>query len=139
MAANKTTKNRRSVAKFLNAVENETRRNDAWKILEVMEQETGEKAAMWGASLIGFGSYHYQYESGREGDFMLVGFSPRKQNLVLYIMPGFANYEPLMKKLGKHKTGKSCLYINKLDDVHLPTLRKLIRESVKWMKKKYPS
>ncbi len=139
MAANKTTKNRRSVAKFLNAVENETRRNDAWKILEVMEQETGEKAAMWGASLIGFGSYHYQYESGREGDFMLVGFSPRKQNLVLYIMPGFANYEPLMEKLGKHKTGKSCLYINKLDDVHLPTLRKLIRESVKWMKKKYPS
>ncbi len=133
----KTKKNRASVRKFLESVENQTRREDAFEVLELMEKVTGEAPAMWGKSIVGFGSYHYKYASGQEGDFMLVGFSPRKQNLVLYIMPGFSAYDELMKKLGKHKTGKSCLYINKLEDVHLPTLRKLVRESVKSMRKKY--
>ncbi len=138
MPENKTTRNRASVKKFLDGVANETRRKDAWTIKQIMEKETGEKAAMWGPSMVGFGSYHYKYDSGHEGDFMRVGFAPRKQNLVLYIMPGFDHYDDLLKKLGKHKTGKSCLYINKLDDVHLPTLRKLIRESFKAMSRKYP-
>lgn len=133
----KTSKNRASVKKFLEGIDNETRRKDAFKVLELMTKVTGEAPAMWGSAIVGFGSYHYKYASGREGDWMLVGFSPRKQNLVLYIMPGFSAYETLMEKLGKHKTGKSCLYINQLDDIHLPTLRKLVRESVKAMKKKY--
>lgn len=137
MAELKTRKNRGGVEKFLASVDNETRREDAFKVLELMQKATGEKPAMWGTAIVGFGTYHYKYASGREGDWMMVGFSPRKQNLVLYIMPGFSAYDELMKKLGKHKTGKSCLYINKLDDIHLPTLRKLVRESYRAMKKKY--
>ncbi len=90
---------------------------------------------MWGSSIVGFGNYHYKYESGREGDWFLTGFSPRKQNLTLYIMPGFAQYDELMKKLGKHKTGKSCLYIKSLEDINLPTLKQLIQQSVKHMTK----
>ncbi len=137
MADLKTRKNRASVEKFLASVDNETRREDAFKVLELMEKITGEAPVMWGTAIVGFGSYHYKYASGREGDWMMVGFSPRKQNLAIYIMPGFSAYDELMEKLGKHKTGKSCLYINKLDDVHLPTLRKLVRESFRAMKKKY--
>jgi hypothetical protein len=91
---------------------------------------------MWGPSIIGYGDHHYVYESGREGDWFLVGFSPRKRNLVLYIMPGFAAYAELLEQLGKHKTGKSCLYINKLADVDVKVLTKLVRESVKHMKNK---
>jgi hypothetical protein len=86
---------------------------------------------MWGSSIIGFGSYHYKYESGREGDWFLTGFSPRKQNLTLYIMAGFAQYDELMKKLGKYKTGKSCLYVKSLADIDLATLKTLIQQSVK--------
>lgn len=93
---------------------------------------------MWGSSIVGFGSYHYQYASGREGDWPIVGFSPRKQNLTLYIMNGFDRYESLLARLGKHKTGKSCLYLNKLEDVDLQLLRELIQESVAYMKNKYP-
>lgn len=136
---NKTVKTAASVKKFLDSVDNDTRREDAWQLLEIMEQASGEPAVMWGSSLVGFGTYHYKYDSGREGDFMRVGFSPRKQNMVLYIMPGFSNYEALLEKLGKHKTGKSCLYLNKLTDVHLPTLKKLVRDSLKAMQKKYPA
>lgn len=136
---NKTVQTDASVKKFLDSVADETRREDAWQVLEIMTQASGEPAAMWGSSIVGFGSYHYKYESGREGDFMRVGFSPRKQNLVLYIMPGFSSYDALLEKLGKHKIGKSCLYINSLADVHLPTLKKLVRDSVKAMNKKYPS
>lgn len=139
MADLKTRKNRASVEKFLASVDNETRREDAFKVLELMEKITGEAPVMWGTAIVGFGTYHYKYASGREGDWMMVGFSPRKQNLAIYIMPGFSAYDELMEKLGKHKTGKSCLYINKLDDVHLPTLRKLVRESFRAMKKKYKS
>ena len=92
---------------------------------------------MWGTSIMGFGSYHYKYDSGREGDFMITGLSPRKQALTVYIMPGFRHFEGHMKKLGKYKTGKSCLYVKKLDDVHRPTLRQLVRRSVRALEKKY--
>lgn len=138
MSANKTRKTDASVKKFLDAVANPARREDAWAVHDLMAEASGEKAAMWGSAIVGFGSYHYKYDSGREGDFLRVGFSPRKQNLVLYIMPGFAAYDELLAKLGKHKTGKSCLYINKLEDVHRPTLRKLVVSSLLAMKKKYP-
>ena len=127
-----------NVEAFLQSVEHDKRREDSFVVLEMMKEITGEEPRMWGPSIVGFGSYHYKYESGREGDFFLAGFSPRKQNLTLYIMSGFSHYEELLQKLGKHKTGKSCLYINKLEDVDLSALKEMIRESVKMMKKKYP-
>jgi hypothetical protein len=130
MAQPKTQKTDASVEGFLNAVENERRRADSFALLELMREVTGEEPAMWGTSIVGFGTYSYQYASGREGEWMQVGFSPRKRNLTLYIMPGFDGYQSLLEKLGKYRTGKSCLYINKLDDVDLPTLRELIRQSV---------
>jgi hypothetical protein len=98
-----------------------------------MRDITGDEPAMWGTSIIGFGSYRYKYASGREGEWFLTGFSPRKQNLTLYIMSGFDNYDSLLSELGKYKTGKSCLYINKLDDVDMQTLRDLIEQSVAHM------
>ena len=135
MAEPKTKPGRASVRKFLESVDNEKRRTDSFEVLEIMKQITGEEPKMWGPSIVGFGSYHYTYASGREGDWMLTGFSPRKQALTLYIMAGFSRYDELMAKLGKYKTGKSCLYINKLEDVHVPTLKRLIRDSVKHVKK----
>ncbi len=125
----KTKRNEQSVEAFIDGVDSE-RQPDCRTILKLMQEITGEKPAMWGPSIVGFGSYHYKYASGREGDWFLTGFSPRKQNLTLYIMPGFAVYAELMSKLGKYKTGKSCLYIKKLDDVDLSTLRELIGQSV---------
>lgn len=103
----------------------------------MMRRATGKRAKMWGSSIVGYGAYHYKYASGREGDWAITGFSPRKQNLVVYIMPGFDKFPALMKKLGKYKTGKSCLYLNKLDDVDQNVLEKLIAESVKVMRKRY--
>ena len=134
MSELKTQKNDASVEEFLNSVENERRREDGFKILELMTEVTGEEAAMWGSSIVGFGEYSYKYASGREGEWMLVGFSPRKQNLTLYIMSGFDEYDDLLSKLGKHRTGKSCLYIKKLEDVDMKTLEKLVRKSVLHMK-----
>ena len=127
-----------NVEAFLQSVEHDKRREDSFVVLEMMKEITGEEPRMWGPSIVGFGNYHYKYESGREGDFFLAGFSPRKQNLTLYIMSGFSHYEELLQKLGKHKTGKSCLYINKLENVDLGVLKEMIRESVKMMKEKYP-
>lgn len=121
---------------FISKIENARRREDSEVLLKIMEEESGYKPYLTG-SMIGFGRYHYKYESGREGDSLVTGFSPRKQNLAIYIMPGFAAYRETLDKLGKHKTGKSCLYINKLADVELGELRKLIRKSVKDMQKKY--
>jgi hypothetical protein len=129
----KTQKNDASVEEFLNGVADERKRNDSFVILDLMRDVTGDEPAMWGSSIIGFGSYRYKYPSGREGEWFLVGFSPRKQNLTLYIMSGFDNYDMLLSELGKYKTGKSCLYINKLDDVDLATLRELIQQSVAHM------
>jgi hypothetical protein len=137
MAENKTRPGKQSVAQFLNAIEDTQRRKDAKKVAAMMRKATGKRATLWGASIVGFGKYHYKYASGREGDWALVGFSPRKQNLVVYIMPGFSEFPQLMKKLGKYKTGKSCLYLKKLDDVDEGVLEKLIERSVKVMQKRY--
>lgn len=134
MAENKTQRNDGDVLAYLESVENKRRREDSLVVKQMMEEVTGEPAEMWGTSIVGFGSYHYRYASGREGDFMLVGFAPRKQALTLYIMGGHERYDELMAKLGKHRTGSSCVYINKLADVDLAVLRELIAESVEYMR-----
>lgn len=131
----KTKLNDASVTNFLNSVEDEQKRKDSFEIMKMMKQVTKAEPMMWGTSIVGFGTYHYKGASGREGDWMLIGFSPRKQNLTLYIMPGFERYPELMKKLGKHTTGKSCLYIKRLSDVDTDVLKELMAESVKVMKK----
>ncbi len=133
MAELKTKKNDGDVEAFLNNVAHDKRRTDAFKMLDLMKEVTGEQPKMWGASIIGFGDYHYKYESGREGDWFLTGFSPRKQSLTLYITSGFAQYQELMAKLGKHKTGKGCLYINKLEDVDEAVLKTLVKKSIEHM------
>jgi hypothetical protein len=120
---------------FLNQIEDEKKRQDAYAILRIMQKITRAEPKMWGSSIIGFGKYHYTYATGRTGDWFLTGFSPRKQNLTLYIMAGFDNYEALLGKLGKYKTGKSCLYIKKLEDVNLSVLEELIAQSVAHMQK----
>ena len=129
MAQLKTQKNDGSVEAFLHSVDNEKRREDAFQVLDLMKEVIGEEPKMWGGSIIGFGDYHYKYKSGREGDWFLAGFSPRKKSLTLYIMAGFAGYDDLLANLGKYKTGKSCLYINKLEDVNLETLQELVKRS----------
>ena len=130
MAELKTKRTDRSVEEFLNTVVDEQRRQDCRVVLQIMKQVTKAEPKMWGTSIVGFGGYHYKYASGREGDWFLAGFSPRKQNLTLYITAGFERYDALLSKLGKHKTGKSCLYIKKLDDVDVETLKELIQQSV---------
>lgn len=134
----KTKPTNKSVEEFLKKVEHPTKREDSFKILELMKEVTQEQPVMWGDSIVGFGSYHYKYASGREGDWPIVGFSPRKQNLTVYIMPGFDRYEEILENLGKFKIGKSCLYINKLKDVNMVSLKELVSESVKYMKEQYP-
>ena len=126
---NKTRPTQVDVESFLGTVENKTRLQDARTIIEIMQRLTGEPAVMWGPSIIGFGTSHYRYESGREGDVPLVGFSPRKANLVLYLGKSFEGYDTLIAQLGKHKTGASCLYINKLADVDLRVLETMIDRS----------
>lgn len=135
MGDNKTRPTDESVIAYLEQIQPDRKRADTFAILNLMREITGEEPVMWGTSIVGFGSYHYKYESGREGDMPLTGFAPRKQNLTLYIMDGFDGYDPLLTRLGKHKTGKSCLYINKLDDVDPAVLRELIEKSVEYMKK----
>ena len=135
MAELKTKRNEGDVEAFLNTVPDEKKRQDSFAVLKLMKQVTGEEPVMWGDSIIGFGSYHYKYASGREGDWFLTGFSPRKQNLTLYIMAGFDEYEQLLSKLGKHSTGKSCLYVKKLDDVDIDVLKKLVKQSVEHMER----
>ena len=131
----KTRPTTQSVTAFLNRIPDQRKHRDAFALLDLMRKVTRLDPVMWGESIVGFGTYHYKYASGREGDMPLAGFSPRKQNLTLYIMAGFDGHGDLLKKLGKHKTGKACLYVNSLDDVHLPTLRRLVRESFRHMKK----
>jgi len=130
MSEPKTTKNDRDVAEFLAELDDTQKQQDCQAIAALMQEATGEPPAMWGDSLVGFGAYHYKYASGYEGDWPLVAFSPRKQNLTLYIMSGFEQYEPQLAKLGKYKTGKGCLYIKRLADVDLSTLRELVKLSV---------
>jgi uncharacterized protein DUF1801 len=134
MAELKTKPTGASVEKFINQVSDETRREDCFRVAKMMEEITGEKPKMWGPSIVGFGSFHFKYGSGREGDWPIAAFSPRKQNLTIYIMPGLAWYSDLLQQLGKHRSAKSCLYIKRLSDVHVPTLKKLIRASIKTMK-----
>ena len=138
MSQNKTRPTGAAVTQFLNAVEDDQRRSDCFEVAALMEKITGSPPVMWGTSMVGFGAYHYKYESGREGDFMRAGFSPRKTALTLYIMAGFSSYDGLMAKLGKFKTGKSCLYVKKLDDIDRDALAELITQSVAYMNEKYP-
>lgn len=137
MAELKTKPTEQSVDQFLSYIDEEKRKQDCVTILKLMKQVTKEEPKMWGNSIFGFGTYHYRYESGREGDWFLTGFSPRKQNLTIYIMPGFNRYGQLLAKLGKHSTGKGCLYINKIEDINLDVLRELIEESVEMLSKTY--
>jgi hypothetical protein len=131
----KTKKTVASVEDFLAGVSPEKKRRDAIALCELMKKVTKLEPKMWGTSMVGFGDYHYKYASGHEGDSFLVGFSPRKQNLTIYVMPGFDNYDELLSKLGKYKTGKGCLYINTLDDIDVPTLQTLIKRTLTDMKK----
>ncbi|MXY97986.1 MAG: DUF1801 domain-containing protein, partial [Gemmatimonadetes bacterium] len=127
-----------SVEAFIDAVDHPRRREDARTLLELMHRVTGEEPVMWGPSIVGYGSYHYRYASGQEADWPVVAFSPRKQNLSIYIVTGFEECDKLLSRLGKHKIGKSCLYINKLADVDLDALESLVRASVAEMKRRYP-
>ncbi len=133
----KTTQNEKSIINFIASVENEQRRKDANTLLKLFNLVTGMKPKMWGTSIIGYGRYEYKYESGREGEFMMTGFSPRKANSTIYIMPGYQDLSEMLEQLGKHKTGKSCLYINKLTDVDLDVLEEIIKFGLDYMRSKY--
>jgi hypothetical protein len=134
----KTKKNDGDVMAFLQSVSDEEKKKAALVLLDMIKKVTKEKPKMWGGSMIGFGTYIYKSPAtGRSGEWFITGFSPRKQNLTVYIMPGFAKYDELMKKLGKYKTGVSCLYINKLADVDIKVLKELISQSYKYIKEKY--
>jgi uncharacterized protein DUF1801 len=130
----KTKMNDASVSKFLNSVADEQKRKESFEIVKLMNQITKEEPKMWGTSIVGFGSYRYKGKSGREGDWMLIGFSPRKQNLTLYLMHGLNTHGDLLKKLGKFTTGMGCLYIKRLEDVDMKVLKELIQASVRRMK-----
>ena len=139
MVEPKTQPTKRSVDAFLKSIPDEQKRKDAFTLVDIMRKTTKAEPVMWGSNIVGFGTYRYKYASGREGDWPLTGFSPRKQNLTLYIMSGFEQCDELLKALGKFKTGKACLYVNRLDDIDLPTLRKLIKQSVQHMIETHPA
>jgi hypothetical protein len=136
---NKTQATTASVASFIDAVADPEQKKDAKTIAALMQKLSGEKPAMWGPSIIGFGKYRYKYDSGREGEMCRIGFSPRKGQTVLYMINGYEGAPDLMTKLGKFKTGKSCLYVKKLADVNMPVLEQLVVRSLKYMNEKYPS
>lgn len=138
MSENKTQPTTQSVADFIAAVEHPTRRADAEVLDKMFSRITGWQPRMWGPSLIGYGAYHYTYDSGRSGDMLATGFSPRKSNLVLYIMPGYAEFGHILDQLGKHKLGKSCLYINKLADVDMDIVEKIVRAGLDDLGKRWP-
>jgi hypothetical protein len=137
MADVKTKRTNASVQAFLRSIDDEQRRQDCAAVARIMKEATGAGPKMWGASIVGYGSYHYTYESGREGDWFLTGFSPRKQNLTLYFMTGFEPHGALLRKLGKYKTGKCCLYIKKLSDIDLAVLTELIVRSVRQVEREH--
>lgn len=137
-AKNKTAATAASVEEFLNNVKDDQKRTDSFEVLEMMKELSGYEPKMWGPSIVGFGEYHYKYESGREGDFMRIGFSPRAQNLTLYMMPGYEDFTDELSRLGKHKLGKSCLYIKRLSDVDTDVLREMIVKDLKIMDERYP-
>lgn len=127
-----------SVIEFIEKIDNLKKREDAFKLLDIFTETTGYEAKMWGTSIIGFGSYHYKYESGHEGDAPLVGFSPRKAKISLYFATGDTEREELLQKFGKHTTGKACVYINKIADIDIEILKALINRSVAFLQKTYP-
>jgi len=135
MAELKTQRSIASVEDFLNSVEDEKKRAACFTLLKMMSDVTKSKAEMWGATIVGFGTYHYKYASGREADWFLTGFSPRKQNVTVYILAGFSGYDELMLKLGKYHTAKSCLYFKNLEEINVKVLKELIKQSVVHMKK----
>jgi len=137
MAEQKTKPTERSVSDFLDEIESEQVRDDCSALIKLMKKVTGSEPKMWGPSIIGFGKYHYKYDSGHEGDSCLTGFSPRKQNISLYVMLGIMDHQDLLKDLGKYKAAKGCIYIKKLDDVNVSVLEKLVKGSVDALKKKY--
>ena len=130
-----------SVTKFVNDIKDPQRKKESKEMLKIMKEVTDEKPVIWGKNIVGYGTYHYKYKSGREGDWMRTGFSPGKANFTVYIMPGYniKEHKELLKKIGPHKLGVSCLYIKNLDDIHKPTLKKLIKNGLKEMKKRYPN
>jgi len=134
----KTKETESSVIEFIENVENIKKREDAYKLLDIFSETTGFTAKMWGPSIIGFGSYHYKYESGHEGDAAVVGFSPRKAKISLYFAPGDAKREELLIEFGKHTSGKACVYINKVEDIDVDVLKALINQSIIFLKKTYP-
>lgn len=134
---NKTVPTTVSVEDFIEAIEHPVRKKDAQALLELFSEVTGCPAVMWGPSIIGFGRYHYDYDSGRSGDFLMTGFSPKKSNLSLYIMPGYQDLDLFLSRLGKHKSGAACLYINKLADIDMAVLREIVEYGVSDLKKKY--
>ena len=138
MAANKTTASDASVEDFIDAVEDGRKRADCQELIGLMRTITGHDPKLWGNSLVGFDTYHYRYASGREGDFFVTGFSPRKTALTVYIMPGLDRYAEPLERLGPHKTGKSCLYLKNLDAIDRDVLEEIIRDSVRVMREKYP-
>ena len=138
MAELKTKRTGASVRQFLQSVENEQRRKDGFELLEIFEQATKMSPALWGDSIVGFGEYHYKSERSRqEGDWPLTGFSPRKRNMTVYIMPGFSDYQDLLSKLGSHQTSVSCIYFSRLENIDVKVLKQIIRRSVADMKKFY--
>ena len=137
MSDTKTTANQKSPIEFIQSIEHPIRQKDSLTLLECFSRITGEPAVMWGTAIIGYGSYHFVYASGREGDWMKTGFSPRKNYISVYLMNGFSQFDQLLAKLGKHKHGKSCLNINKLADIDMKVLEQLIEKSYEFMNEKY--
>ncbi|GIN41115.1 MULTISPECIES: DUF1801 domain-containing protein [Heyndrickxia] len=135
----KTKENDHSVIEFIENIENPKKREDAYQLLDIFTETTGYPAKMWGTSIIGFGSYHYKYKSGHEGDAPFVGFSPRKAKISLYLATGEPKREELLNQLGKHTTGKACVYVNKLSDIDVTILKSLIDQSVNFLKLTYPN
>ena len=137
MAELKTRPNKASVRQYIASLESDVRKSESKQIFALMRRVTGHRAKMWGESIVGFGSYHYMYESGREGDWLLTGFSPRKQNMTIYVMNGFSDYKKLLAKLGKHKHSKSCLYLPRVENVDLGILEEIVTRSVAHMRRSY--
>jgi hypothetical protein len=133
----KTTENNNSVSGFIKTVDDKRKQADSFELISLFEEATGFPAKMWGPAIIGFGSYHYRYATGHEGDAPMAGFSPRKNAITIYLATDFAKRDELLQKLGKHKISKACIYFNKLEDIQVPVLKKMISESVKHMKRKY--
>ena len=139
MAKNKTTETESSVADFLNTLSDTAKREDSQRLIELLQNHTGYAPKLWGSSIIGFGTYHYKYASGHEGDAPIIGFSPRKEAITLYLYPDFESKAELLQNLGKHKAGKGCIYVKKLADINEPVLLKMVSASQDFIQKQYPS